>query len=131
MKRKVMILVAMVAFLCLVPICLFADGTSFSFGIIWNFTILAPSTYSSSNTEINVGSSVGSSLYRYITTFWIDLALCMDELDSDSLKHIDVNDDYYSTVILKWESTFLTMEQSWRTQTMPIQESMRRIFTIT
>ena len=66
-------------------------------------SILAPSTYSSTNTAINVGSSDGSSLYRYITTFWIDLALCMDELDSDSLKHIDVNDDYYSTVILKWE----------------------------
>jgi len=38
MNRKVMILVAMAVFLCLVPICLYADGTSFSFGIIWNFT---------------------------------------------------------------------------------------------
>ena len=63
-------------------------------------SIVSPVT---NGTSVNIGTAEGRSNNRQITTFWIDLAMCMDALDATSLQHLEVNDDYFTTIVLKWE----------------------------
>ena len=63
-------------------------------------SIVSPKT---NGTTVNIGTATGGNNNRAINTFWIDLALCMDALDATSLQNLEVNNDYYTTITLKWE----------------------------
>ncbi len=54
------------------------------------------------NNKINVGPDT---TLRYVSRFWFDVLVCMDELRPEDLQHLSENDDYIAKVYITWHCT--------------------------
>jgi len=64
-----------------------------------NITFIAPS-FTVDDNYINIGAGTNM---KYVSRFWFDVLVCMEELSAADLQHLAENDDYVAKVDISWQ----------------------------